>query len=132
MSPSGSYSVRTRVRGGQGRLARFREEGEGNHIQPALRGLRPRIKAGPRRAETRARNVVCGSPKSGPPQTRKTEALELFRLRGGFCVFRLTHSNCAPNASIVFERPCGDSQVPLVRHSLMGREHSPASTRRVR
>ena len=53
------------------------------------------------------------APKAGPRSFEKTEAPQLLRLRG-FCVFPLAHSNCVQNASMVFERPCGDSQVALV------------------
>ena len=90
-----------------------------NRDYPASRGGRTRTKPfgseAPRVRPMSATNKgpVCCTVLIGPPQLPNTEAMQLLRLRG-FCVFSLTHSNCVQNASMVFERPCGDSQVALV------------------
>jgi hypothetical protein len=51
-------------------------------VQAARFGRRTRTVVEPRDELTSARNVVCGSPKSGPPQLRKPEALPRVTRRG--------------------------------------------------
>src|SRR5215468_9902948 len=62
-------------------LAVARTRGKGA-VQAAGLGRRTRTLAEPRDELTSARNVVCGSPKSGPPQLRKPEALPRVTRRG--------------------------------------------------
>ena len=55
---------------------------QGPCVQAARFGRRTRTVAEPRDELTSARNVVCGSPKSGPPQFRRPEALSRITRRG--------------------------------------------------
>jgi len=74
--PLRAYSAALAGRGGLGR----RRSGRPSHA--ASLGRRTRTTTGPRMAGTSARNVVRGSPKSGPPQLRKPEAVPIVTRRG--------------------------------------------------